>query len=278
MWTGVALVAIGIVSVQLGAAIAKSLFPQLGPIGVVWLRLLIAGLILAVTLPPAFSRVRRAWGIVALFGLTLAAMNLSFYLSIDRIPLGVAVTVEFLGPLAVAIFAAARAVDRLWAIPAGVGVALLGLQPAGLDVIGLLFALVAGACWGAYILLSARVGQRISGTGGLAAALLVGAAAVTPLGVGSVTTLQAQPALLIGAVAVAVLSSTVPYTVELSALRRIPAALFGVLMSLEPAAAAGAGALLLGETLRVAEWAALVLVATASIGAARSSARQPRHE
>ena len=278
MWTGVALVAIGIVSVQLGAAIAKSLFPQLGPIGVVWLRLLIAGLILAVTLPTAFSRVRRAWGIVALFGLTLAAMNLFFYLSIDRIPLGVAVTVEFLGPLAVAIFAAARTVDRLWAIPAGVGVALLGLQPADLDIVGLLFALVAGACWGAYILLSARVGQRISGTGGLAAALLVGAAAVTPLGVAAVPTLQAQPALLIGAVAVAVLSSTVPYTVELSALRRIPAALFGVLMSLEPAAAAGAGALLLGETLRVAEWAALVLVATASIGAARSSARQPRHE
>lgn len=278
MWTGVALVAIGIVSVQLGAAIAKSLFPQLGPIGVVWLRLLIAGLILAVTLPAAFSRVRRAWGIVGLFGLTLAAMNLFFYLSIDRIPLGVAVTVEFLGPLAVAIFAAARTVDRLWAIPAGVGVALLGLQPADLDIVGLLFALVAGACWGAYILLSARVGQRISGTGGLAAALLVGAAAVTPLGVAAVPTLQAQPALLIGAVAVAVLSSTVPYTVELSALRRIPAALFGVLMSLEPAAAAGAGALLLGETLRVAEWAALVLVATASIGAARSSARQPRHE
>lgn len=278
MWTGVALVAIGIVSVQLGAAIAKSLFPQLGPIGVVWLRLLIAGIVLAVTLPAAFSRVRRAWAIVAVFGLTLAAMNLFFYLSIDRIPLGVAVTVEFLGPLAVAIFAARRTVDRLWAIPAGVGVALLGLQPADLDIVGLLFALVAGGCWGAYILLSARVGQRISGTGGLAAALLVGAAAVTPLGVASVPTLQAQPALLIGAVAVAVLSSTVPYTVELSALRRIPAALFGVLMSMEPAAAAAAGALLLGEMLRAAEWAALILVAAASIGAARSSARQPRHE
>jgi inner membrane transporter RhtA len=278
VWTGVALVAIGIVSVQLGAAIAKSLFPQLGPIGVVWLRLLIAGIVLAVTLPAAFSRVRRAWAIVAVFGLTLAAMNLFFYLSIDRIPLGVAVTVEFLGPLAVAIFAARRTVDRLWAIPAGVGVALLGLQPADLDIVGLLFALVAGGCWGAYILLSARVGQRISGTGGLAAALLIGAAAVTPLGVASVPTLQAQPALLIGAVAVAVLSSTVPYTVELSALRRIPAALFGVLMSMEPAAAAAAGALLLGEMLRAAEWAALILVAAASIGAARSSARQPRHE
>jgi inner membrane transporter RhtA len=278
VWTGVALVGIGIVSVQVGAAIAKTLFPQLGPIGVVWLRLLIAGIILAITLPAAFSRVRQAWAIVMVFGLTLAAMNLFFYLSIDRIPLGVAVTVEFLGPLAVAIFAAHRAVDRLWAIPAGAGVALLGLRPAGLDVVGLLFALLAGACWGAYILLSARVGRRISGTGGLAAALLVGAAAVTPIGVASVSTLYEQPSLVLGCIAVAVLSSTLPYTVELSALRRIPPALFGVLMSMEPAAAAAAGALVLDETLRAAEWAALVLVAAASIGAASSSARQPRHD
>jgi inner membrane transporter RhtA len=278
VWTGVALVGIGIVSVQVGAAIAKTLFPQLGPIGVVWLRLLIAGIILAVTLPAAFSRVRQAWAIVIVFGLTLAAMNLFFYLSIDRIPLGVAVTVEFLGPLAVAIFAARRAVDRLWAIPAGAGVALLGLRPADLDVGGLLFALLAGACWGAYILLSARVGRRISGTGGLAAALLVGAAAVTPIGVASVSTLYEQPSLVLGCIAVAVLSSTLPYTVELSALRRIPPALFGVLMSMEPAAAAAAGALVLDETLRAAEWAALVLVAAASIGAASSSARQPRHD
>jgi inner membrane transporter RhtA len=278
VWTGVALVGIGIVSVQVGAAIAKTLFPQLGPIGVVWLRLLIAGIILAVTLPAAFSRVRQAWAIVIVFGLTLAAMNLFFYLSIDRIPLGVAVTVEFLGPLAVAIFAARRAVDRLWAIPAGAGVALLGLRPADIDVVGLLFALLAGACWGAYILLSARVGRRISGTGGLAAALLVGAAAVTPIGVASVSTLYEQPSLVLGCIAVAVLSSTLPYTVELSALRRIPPALFGVLMSMEPAAAAAAGALVLDETLRAAEWAALVLVAAASIGAASSSARQPRHD
>jgi inner membrane transporter RhtA len=278
VWTGVALVGIGIVSVQVGAAIAKTLFPQLGPIGVVWLRLLIAGIILAITLPAAFSRVRQAWAIVMVFGLTLAAMNLFFYLSIDRIPLGVAVTVEFLGPLAVAIFAAHRAVDRLWAIPAGAGVALLGLRPADLDVVGLLFALLAGACWGAYILLSARVGRRISGTGGLAAALLVGAAAVTPIGVASVSTLYEQPSLVLGCIAVAVLSSTLPYTVELSALRRIPPALFGVLMSMEPAAAAAAGALVLDETLRAAEWAALVLVAAASIGAASSSARQPRHD
>jgi inner membrane transporter RhtA len=278
VWTGVALVSIGILSVQLGAAVAKTLFPQLGPIGVVWLRLLIAGILLAVTLPAAFSRVRDAWAVVVVFGLTLGAMNLTFYLAIDRIPLGVAVTVEFLGPLAVAIFGARRHVDRLWAIPAGLGVALLGLRPADLDLLGLLLALVAGGFWAAYILLSARVGRRISGTGGLAAALLVGAAAVTPLGVTSVPTLQAQPALLLGGIAVAALSSLVPYTAELSALRLIPPALFGVLMSLEPAAAAAAGAVVLGETLRPAEWAALVLVAAASIGAARSSARQPRHD
>jgi inner membrane transporter RhtA len=278
VWTGVALVGVGILSVQFGAAIAKTLFPELGPIGVVWLRLLFAGVILAVTLPAAFSRVRTGWAVVGVFGLTLAAMNLAFYLAIDRIPLGVAVTVEFLGPLAVAIFGARRLVDRLWAVPAGLGVALLGLRPADLDIVGLLLALVAGGFWAAYILLSARVGRRISGTGGLAAALLVGAAAITPIGVASVPTLQAQPDLLIGAVTVAVLSSIIPYSVELSALRRITPALFGVLMSMEPAAAAAVGALVLGETLRAAEWIALVLVAAASIGAARSSARQPRHD
>jgi inner membrane transporter RhtA len=278
VWTGVALVSIGILSVQIGAAVAKTLFPQLGPIGVVWLRLLIAGLILGVTLPKAFARVRHAWAIVGVFGLTLAAMNLSFYLAIDRIPLGVAVTVEFLGPLGVAIFGARRHVDRLWAVPAGLGVALLGLRPADLDVLGLLLALVAGGFWAAYIMLSARVGRRISGTGGLAAALLVGAAAITPLGVSSVPSLLAMPELLLGCTAVAVLSSIVPYTAELSALRLIPPALFGVLMSLEPAAAAAAGAVVLDEALRPAEWAALVLVAAASIGAARSSARQPHHD
>lgn len=278
MWIGVALVSVGILSVQFGAAIAKTLFPQLGPIGMVWLRLLFAGVILAVTLPAAFSRVRTGWAVVAVFGLTLAAMNVAFYLAIDRIPLGVAVTVEFLGPLAVAIFGARRLIDRLWAVPAGLGVALLGLRPADLDLVGLLLALVAGGFWAAYILLSARVGRRISGTGGLAAALLIGAAAVTPLGVTSVPTLQEQPNLLLGGVAVAVLSSIVPYSAELSALRRITPALFGVLMSMEPAAAAAAGAFLLGETLRAAEWIALVLVAAASIGAARSSARQPRHD
>ena len=124
MWTGVALVSIGILSVQLGAAVAKTLFPQLGPIGVVWLRLLIAGILLAVTLPAAFSRVRDAWAVVVVFGLTLGAMNLTFYLALERIPLGLAVTLEFVGPLSLAVFGSRRGLDFLWALLAAVGIAL----------------------------------------------------------------------------------------------------------------------------------------------------------
>jgi inner membrane transporter RhtA len=198
-------------------------------------------------------------------------MNLSFYLALDRIPLGIAVTLEFLGPLAVAIVASRRALHVVWALLAGIGVLLLsGGVGGGLDAAGVVFALVAGGFWGAYILLGARVGRTFPGGGGLALAMAVGTMALAPVGVaqGGGALLHGEPLLLGGAVAL--LSSAIPYSLELEALRRLPPRVFGVLMSLEPAMAALAGYVVLGEGLDDVEVLAIGLVVLASAGAART--------
>jgi len=208
----------------------------------------------------------------ALFGLVTAAMNFSFYLALDRIPLGVAVTLEFAGPLGVAVAGSRRLFDLAWVLLAAAGIVLLapwgGL---GLDPVGAGFALLAGMFWAGYILLSSRVGGIFSGGRGLALALSVGGVALLPIGIAGAGTHLLQPYLLLAGLAVALLSGVVPYSLELEALRSLPTRVFGILMSLEPAIAAAIGFVVLGQSLGFRDVLALALVSVASLGASRSS-------
>lgn len=263
----------GIASVQFGSGFAATLFDQAGPAGVVLLRLtLAAALLLPISRPRLAGRTRRQLLVAIGFGVALAAMNWSFYEALNRLPLGPAVTVEFAGPLTVAILGSRRVLDLLWAALAGGGVALLafagsdGSGSAGLNALGLLLAVVAGSCWACYILLSQRVGSIFPGLQGLAIALAVGAVLMVPAGVVEGGGALLRPAVLGGGLAVAVLSSVIPYSFELTALRRVRAATFGLLMSLEPGFAALAGILVLGQRLRLGTLAALVMVVAASAG------------
>ncbi|TAL12426.1 MAG: EamA family transporter [Frankiales bacterium] len=262
------LVLTAIVSVQVGSSVAKGLFDDLGAAGITVLRLGLAALLLLALLRPAVRAwSRESWTAALLLGGAMAGMNLVFYLSLRTVPLGVAVTVEFLGPLLLALVQTRRAVDLLWAAVAAAGVALLGLGSAtSAPLSGLLLAFVAGLFWAGYILASARVGQQLPGTDGLAVALAFAALLVLPFGASGAAAVLEHPSLLLGALAVALLSSVISYGLELSALRRIPTRVFGILMSLEPAAAAVAGLVVLGEALGSREVLALVLVSLASAG------------
>ncbi len=262
------LVLTAIVSVQVGSSLAKRLFDDLGAAGVTLLRLgLAAALLLAVLRPNVRRWSRPSWTAALLLGGAMAGMNLVFYLALRTVPLGIAVTVEFLGPLLLALVQTRRAVDLLWTALAAGGVALLGFDTSNdVPLSGLLLAFVAGLFWAAYIVASARVGQVLPGTDGLAVALLFAALLVLPFGASGASAVLDRPALLLAAVGVALLSSVISYSLELSALRRIPTQAFGILMSLEPAAAAVAGLVVLGEALGPREVLALVLVSTASGG------------
>jgi inner membrane transporter RhtA len=262
------LVLVAIASVQTGSAVARTLFDRLGAEGTTLLRLGLSALVLLAVLRPAVGAWHRAqWQAAGLLGATMAAMNLSFYLSLRTVPLGVAVTVEFVGPLLLALVQTRRAVDGLWALLAGAGVLLLGADTTSdIPLSGLAFALLAGLFWAGYILASAHVGQLLPGLDGLAVALAVGALLVLPFGAAGASAVLPAPALLVGGLAVAFLSSLVPYGLELVALRRMPTRVFGILMSLEPAAAALAGLLVLGQALGPREVAALLLVSLASAG------------
>lgn len=267
------LTAIG--SVQFGSAVARGLFPALGAPGVVLLRVGLSGLLLVLVLRPRFWRWSRdALGAAALLGVAMAAMNTAFYLSLRTVPLGLAVTVEFTGPLLLSLVQTRRPGDVLWVLLAGSGVALLGLGGGSAPLGGLALAFLAGLCWAGYILASARVGALLPGTAGLAVALLVATVLVLPVGAPGAAAVVGRPSLLLGGLAVAVLSSVVPYGAELAALRRIPTRVFGVLMSLEPAAAALAGLLVLGQRLDGRELVALLLVTAASAGVTLSARRE----
>jgi inner membrane transporter RhtA len=283
------------ITVQLGAALAKELFGALGPAGVVFLRVGFAALMLLALWRPwrslrqrdATKRMsgatsspgarRSAYVTVILFGLVLALMNFTFYSAIDRIPLGVAVTVEFVGPLGVAVAGSRRALDVLWVVLAAGGIVLLAplgvLGAVALDPVGLLLALGAGACWAMYILLSARVGRAFSGGASLAIAMAIGAVVLLPIGVAQAGSALLDPSLLLLGAGVALLSSVIPYSLELVALRRMSTSAFGVLMSLEPAIAALVGWLVLREVLELRAIIALALVTTAALGATRWGAR-----
>ncbi|SDG86465.1 inner membrane transporter RhtA [Lentzea fradiae] len=268
-----ALVLLGVVSVQVGAAVAKQLFATAGAIGTVTLRLVLAAVVLLAIWRPSLRLDRRTLTVVVTYGVVLAAMNLCFYAAIERIPLGAAVTIEFLGPLAVAVAGSRRWLDGLWVLLAGTGVVLLTRVEGGLLWTGVLFALAAGALWAAYIFVTAKLGTATNDGKGLALAMVVGAAVALPFGVTSAGTALLDPVVLAAAAAVALLSSVVPYSLELEALRRMPPHVFGILMSLEPAVAALAGLLLLGEHLSLAQWFAICCVVVASVGATRSAKR-----
>jgi inner membrane transporter RhtA len=261
---GLVLVAIG--SVQVGAAFATRLFTDLGPAGTVLLRVLFAAVVLcAIWRPRPRDHTASELRLAALFGLSLALMNLSFYEALDRIHLGTAVTLEFVGPLGVALVGSRSRLDVVWALFAAGGVALLG-GFATSSLTGVAFALVAGGFWAAYILLNARVGRAFRGGGGLAMAMAVGTLPLIPVGIADAGAGLLRPDLLGVGFAVAMLSSVVPYSLELEALRRIRPQLFGVLMSLEPAMAALAGLVVIGQNLSALDLAGITLVVTASAG------------
>ncbi|MEV5780646.1 MULTISPECIES: EamA family transporter [unclassified Streptomyces] len=274
----VGLVLAGGISVQFGGALAVTLMPRTGALGVVTLRLLVAAIVLMVICRPKVRGHSRAdWTTVLLFGLTMAAMNGLFYQSVARIPLGPAVTLEVLGPLVLSVVASRRALNLLWAGLALGGVFLLGGGGFGsLDTAGVAFALSAGAMWAAYIVFSARTGRRFPQADGLALAMVVAAVAFLPLGIAESGTRLLDPTTVALGAAVAVLSSVLPYTLELLALRRLPASTFAILMSLEPAVAATAGFLVLHQALSATEALAIALVIAASMGAVRTQVGRGR--
>ena len=290
--SGVGLVGVGVLSVQFGASVATLVFPVTGPGGAVWLRLLLSALLLAVVLPATrlawpLSRLgwsRETWLAVTGFGVVLGGMNWSFYEALARIPLGPAVALEFTGPLTLALVLSRRALDAGWAVLAAGGIALLTLDPFGvgpaaaLDPLGVALALFAGLCWAGYILASRRVGRLVPGARGLSAALVVAAVLTTPVGLAAAPRLV-EPWVLVAGLGIALLSSVLPYTAELEALRRLPARVFGILLSTEPAAAALVGLVVLGQLLAGVQWWGIGLVSLASAGAAvtaRERAREPR--
>jgi inner membrane transporter RhtA len=265
------LVLIGILSVQFGAGVAKTLFDEASPTTIVWLRLAASAVVLlAVARPVLRGRSRADWVVVLGFGLSLGVMNWAIYQSFQRIPIGLAVTIEFVGPLTLAVVGSRRVRDLLWVALAAAGVLLLGLEPGDLTWAGVGFALLAGAAWAAYILLSAQTGSRWPGLDGLAVASVVAMLLLTPLTLGRYADqLTGTRILVLGAV-VGLLSSVIPYTCELVALRSLRPAVFGVLMSLEPAAAALAGLVVVGELLSPLQLVAMACVVAASVGATRS--------
>lgn len=289
------LVLVGIVSVQCGAGLAGRMFSQVGPAGVTGLRLWWAALITAalggravgrIVADVAAGRGRGDMAVAVAFGLVLAAMNFSIYQSFARIPLGVAVTIEFLGPLAVAVGSSRKLLDLAWVALAAVGVVLLtqggsalatdthsgGVAGLSTQATGIAFGLAAAACWACYILLSRATGRRFSGSSGLVIAMIVAAIAVTGPAIAGGGGALVHPAVIAEGLAIGLLSSVIPYRLELEALRRVPAGTFGIWMSMEPAVAALIGLALLSENLVARQWLAICLVIVACAGASRYGA------
>jgi inner membrane transporter RhtA len=266
-----------IASVQFGSAIAATLFARVGPGGAVFLRLITASIVLvAVWRPRLRGRGPRELLLAATFGLVLAGMNMSFYQALHRIPLGIAVTIEFVGPLGVAIAASRRRIDLLWVALAAGGIAALARGGShGLGGVGVGFALLAGALWAAYIVLNARLGRAFEGGTGLALSMCVATLVAMPLGLTDGGWHLLEPRSMALGLAVGMLSSAIPYSLELEALRRIATSVFGVLMSLEPAMAALAGLIVLGQGLGPRAILGIALVVAASVGALRGAPEAP---
>ncbi len=269
-----------IVAVQSGSALATGLFDALGPLGTVFLRALFGALALVALTRGATLR-ERHWPHrdVLLLGLAVAGLSLFFYAALDRLPLGITVTLEFVGPLGVALLGSRRPRDLVWALLAAAGIVLLtNGGGGGVDALGVVLALAAGACWGGYIVQSDRVGAVAPGIGGATTAAVISAVIVAPLGIAQGGGELLSPAHLAIAAAVGLLSTAVPYVFEMEALRRLPRATFGVLMSLEPAVAAVIGFLALSQGLTAVEAVAIALVVIASAGALHEAAAPPPHD
>jgi inner membrane transporter RhtA len=271
---GLALLAI--LSVQMGAAIGKGLFSAIGPLGTTFLRLGFAAILLLLLWRPQVRGLTRAQYInVLLFGIVLAAMNGAFYSAIRFIPLGIAVTLEFVGPLGLALVQSRRVKDIIWVLLAVVGILLLA--PIGHEAINLMgagLALLAGILWAGYILCSARVGRSFTGGRGLALAVAIATVVIAPLGISSGGAALLRPQVLLTGVGIAILSSVIPFSLELDALRRLPSRVFGVLMSIEPAVATVIGFLVLREAIGLREIFAIALVISASVGVSLDAAIQ----
>ncbi|MBI5472456.1 MAG: EamA family transporter [Ignavibacteriae bacterium] len=270
------LVVIGMVSVQWGAALAKSLFAEFGAMTAVFWRVALAAIMLLIIVRPALRALsRQQWQTSMIFGIVLVSMNATYYFSLQRLPLGLCVTIEFVGPLAVAIWHSHRALDFVWVALAALGIALLNPFSGHVDAIGFVLALIAGACWGLYIILGEKLGSATPGALGLTIAMSIGSLVLVPLKIiDAPQWLNILPALPIAA-AVALLSSVIPYSLEIEALRRMPTKVFGILMSMEPACAAVVGFLLLGERLTLWQCIAIGAVMTASFGSARGASNVP---
>lgn len=275
IWLAVFAILIAVCSTQIGAAFGKRIFPITGPIGAVSLRLMFACLILVTIFRPwhiLAGPVR--WRPLILYGIALGGMNLMFYLAINRIPLGVGVALEFMGPLTVAVANSRRPRDWLYVALAVTGVAILlplHRNAAPLDGLGVAFALMGGACWAAYIIFGQKVSLTISSGAATALGISIACALIVPLGVIEVGATMFSPAVLPVSLVVAVLSSALPYTLEMVAMKRLPARTFSILMSTEPASAAVSGLLILGERLTLSQWLAIGCIMAASIGSSLSA-------
>lgn len=276
---GAALVFGSCVSLSFGAAIAAQLFPALGPWGATALRLSIAALVMLIAVRPAVRTWTRVqWKAAIIFGVALGGMNAAFYAAIDRIPLGPAVAIEFLGPLVLAAVLTRRLRDVGWLVLAVIGIGLLGIDgmigAEPLDPVGVVMALVAAAFWAFYIRATAHAGAVIPGRGGLAVAFVVASVFLLPFGVPAAGVVIADPALAVLAVITALLGSVIPYTLELSALRRLPQRVFGILLSLEPATATLAGWWVLGQAASGLRLLAIGFVIAASVGVSVVGSRE----
>ncbi|MCC3152972.1 EamA family transporter [Hymenobacter sp. BT770] len=266
-------VLMAILSVQAGAAIAKGLFPVVGAAGAAGMRIGLSAVMLLVAFRPPLRQLTAVqWRAVIPYGVALGTMNFLFYLALARIPLGLCVTLEFVGPLLLAVAGSRRALDLVWVLLAGVGIALIAPWTGqGVDLLGALFALLAGACWVAYIVLGGRVSQVLPGGAAVATGMLFATLTILPFTVASGSLALLTPTLYGAGVALALLSSALPFSLEMNALRILPARSFSILMSLEPAAAALCGLVFLKEHLIPTQWLAITLVVAASIGATVSA-------
>jgi inner membrane transporter RhtA len=269
------LLLLSILSIQIGAVLAIQLFPAFGPVSIVFMRVCFSAVLLIVASRPSIDRTMRTQaGLLLLFGFVIAAMNLCFYLAIARIPLGIAVTIEFIGPLAVAVGTSRRVLDFIWILLALLGIAILAPGVGGsLDPLGVVFALLAAAGWAGFILVSKRVGKIFKGSSGLALGMIIAALLLLPLGVFSGAAVLIEPLFLLGAFVIAVLSTTIPFALEFEALKRLPPRIYGVLITLEPAVAVMAGAILLNESLGPMTLLAVSCVTAAALGITISERR-----
>lgn len=273
------LVLLAIISIQVGAALATGLFPVLGAEGTVAVRIVFSALILILVSRRRLPRLAKSfalyWPILLAFGLCIAMMNFFFYKSIARIPLGTAVAFEFIGPLGVAALTSRRRSHFAWVCLAAVGIILLSpLSGVDLDTLGVLFALLAAAGWACFIILAARVGKQVPGNDGVIIAMAIAALTMLPFAAPVATVLFSDPVLILACLGIALISTTLPFTFEFAALKRMPARNYGVLVSVEPAVAAIVGALMLGELIGLQSMVAVACVVIAAIGISISDGRQ----